>query len=162
MRNRLTTTEIPSETNSAERWEETTDLTSNSRKRRHHGETGQAGNGRQKAAFEGGDPQDLEADHRPDYIVSTASSSMRHPAQSMHDDSAADSFHDNRLISPLGTAVSNLLHQNTDNPSPTLHNISDTPHVENPDIPGAAQERQPEQYISKAEKLVTSHSRRYF
>jgi hypothetical protein len=161
MRNRLTTNETPFRTASAERWDETMDLPSVSRKRRHDGETGQASNERQEAALEGRDRLDLEADHGLDFIVSTASPSIRYSAQSMHDDSAADSFHDNRF-SALSTAVSTLQHQNTNVPSPILRSISDTPHVEHPDTPGAAQDEQPEQYISKAKKLVTSHSRRYF
>jgi hypothetical protein len=160
-RNRLKTTETPSTTDSAESWDETTHLTRNSRKRRHYGETGQAGDGRQKAALEGRDPPGLEADHGPDFTMSTASPSMAHPDKSIHDVLAADSVHDNRL-SALSAAVSTLQYQHTDTSSPTLRSISETPNVEHLDISGSAQEEQPEQYISKAKKLVTLHSRRYF
>jgi hypothetical protein len=155
-RSRPTTTEPPSTTDSAESWEEITHLT---RKRRHYGETGQAGSGRQKAVLEG---RVLEADDESDSIVLTASPSMIHPAQSLHDDLAAGSFYDNRPIYPLGTAVPTLQHRDAEATSSTLRTKSGTPHVENAEISGAAQDEQPEQYISKAKKLVTSHSRRYF
>jgi hypothetical protein len=161
MQSRLSTTEAPLGTDSAERWDEPAELTSKLRKRRRHEETGQAANERHTAASEGRDPLELEADHGSDFIVSTASPSMARPVRSMHDDLAADPFHDNRL-SALSAAVSTLQHQNTNISSPTLRSISETPYVEAPYIPGTAQEEQPEQYISKAKKLVSSHSRRYF
>ncbi|KAI4848866.1 hypothetical protein E4T44_03686 [Aureobasidium sp. EXF-8845] len=160
-RSRLTTTETPPTKDSAESWKDTTHLMRNSRKRRHYGETGQAESERQKAALEGRDPLDLEVDHGSDSIVLTASPSIIHSAQSMHDDLAAGSFYDNRLSAP-SAAVSTLQRQNTNVPSPTLRSISELPRVDDPDISGAAQEEPPEQYISKAKKLVFSHSRRYF
>jgi hypothetical protein len=161
MHNRLATTRTSTRVSSEGHQEEPANLTSGPRKRVRYQVTGSARK-RQKTASEGRETFNFGADREPEFTVSTASPSTRLPVSEMNDGWTASTLHNNPLSAPPGTAGSYPQNQHATTHSPALHSTAETSHNDISNTPGGEQEIEPEQYTSKAKRLVTLHSRKYF
>jgi hypothetical protein len=155
MRRRLETTRSPSEALQ----EGPAGPTSVSRKRLRSQITGPARE-RQETTSEGRSASNPEADQQRDVTMSTASPAIGLPVSEMTGGWAASPLHNDSLDPSSGTHVSNLRHTTTQ--SPALQSAAETSHNEISNTPSGEQQTQPEQYSSKAKRLVTLHSRKYF
>jgi hypothetical protein len=161
MRNKLATTRTSTQSSSEGRQEKPAESTSGPRIRQRYQATGSARK-RRNTASEGRDTSNLRPDQEPNFTTSTASSSTRLPMSEVDIGGTASTLDNNSLDAPLGTAVSYLQDQHATTRSPALHHTLDTEHIPPPDTPDVEQEIEPEQYTSKAKRLVTLHSRKYF
>jgi hypothetical protein len=169
MRNRLATSELPTDLDSVTRRKEANDLANESHKRQRDQETGSAKK-RRKNQSETRNTSSLRVEYEPDLTASTVSPPRRLPAPVTDNGWTANTSHHDSLNSSLRTAASDLQHQSTDAFPPASHSASGTPRIDNSDTAGTAQntvsgirqETQPEQYTSKAKRLSTLHSRKYF
>jgi hypothetical protein len=161
MRNKLATTQTPTRLSSEGHQEEPPNPTSGPRKRVQYQATGSARK-RQKTASEGRETLNFGADYEPKFTVSTASPSTRLPASEMNDGWTASTLHNNPLSAPPEAARSYPQNQHATIRSPALHSTAATSHNNISNTPGGEQETQREQYTSKAKRLVTLHSRKYF
>jgi hypothetical protein len=169
MRNKFATSELPTDLDSVTRQQEANDLANESHKRQRNQETGSVKKRRQTTS-ERRNTSDLRPEHEPDSTAFTVWSSRRPPAPVIDDGWTAKTSQHASINSPLRTAAANLEHRNTEMQSPVSDPTSHTPHTEVLDtsgiiqgVPaGTRQETQPEQYTSKAKRLSTLHSRKYF
>lgn len=168
MRNRLATSELPTDLDSVTRQQEPNDLANESHKRQRNQETGSARK-RRKIASERRNTSNLRPEHEPDLTAPAAWPPRRAPAPLIDNGWTANTSHDDSLNSSLRTAASDLQHQSTDAFPPASHSASDTPYIQRPDTSGIMQrtagirpDTQAEQYTSKAKRLSTLHSRKYF
>ena len=168
MRNRLATSELPTDLDSMTRQQEANDWANESHKRQRNQETDSARK-RRKTTSERRNTSNLRPEHEPDLIAPAAWPPRRAPAPLIDNGWTANTFHHDSLDSSLRTAASDLQHRNTDAFPPASHSASDTLHIQSPDTSGIMQrtagirpDTQAEQYTSKAKRLSTLHSRKYF
>jgi hypothetical protein len=161
MRNRLGITQTSPRLSSEGYQEEPANSRSGQRTRQRDQATGPARK-RRKTASEGHDELDIEADQELNFTTSTASSSTRLPVSEVVEGCTASILHNDSPDAPLRAAVSYLQNQDASTRSPALHRTAETSHIEMPNTPSARQETQAEQYTSKAKRLVSLHSRKYF
>ncbi|KAI4763069.1 hypothetical protein E4T52_04805 [Aureobasidium sp. EXF-3400] len=169
MRNRLATSELPTDLDSVTRQQEANDLANESHKRQRNQETGSAKK-RRKTTSERRNTSNLRPEHEPDLTAPAAWPPRRAPAPLIDNGWTANTSHVDSLNSSLRTAASNLQLRDTDAFPPASHSALGTPRIDDSDTAGAAQntaagkreETQPEQYTSKAKRLSTLHSRKYF
>jgi hypothetical protein len=163
MRNKIATVDVlPNGSDSVERPEEAVDFTSGPRRRQRTFDAALASK-RRKTPSQHRVTSNLGVGFVPGSVVLTSSPSTSRPALGIDNAWVGGTSHDIPLDTPPPTSVSSLHPQNVDTQYQASLDTSDTARNEAlKDTSASRQESQPEQYISKAKKLVDSHSRRYF
>ena len=159
MHNRLTTNGTPIASDSIDRQQETVNVTSEADTRQGNSETNSARK-RQRPVSGLRNTPHLRGDDRPQSTTSTARAATGPLSSAREDIWTADNIPSDMLSPYLGTAASNPQHQQVNIASPALHLTSSIPQAGVSEHPGPSSEYPPEQ--SKAKKLATLYSRRYF
>lgn len=159
MRHKLATDEISTAPDPINGQQETIDLTSRSQKRQRNREIESASKRRRPTSASNG-TLDLGEDHGLMPTTPTVRAATGPQSLAREDTQTADTVHPDTLSPYIETAASNLQHQHANIRSPARHFTSSPPQARTSEPPGPRPEIQPEQ--SKAKRLASLHSRRYF
>ncbi|CAD0084584.1 unnamed protein product, partial [Aureobasidium vineae] len=117
---------------------------------------------RQRISSEARSTLDSFVDHRPVSTSSTTLSPTRLPTSTTNDGWTVERMHNYPRDPYMGTAVLDLLPQDQDTQSPARHLGPRNLESNSPEILNSRQETRLEQSTSKAKRLSTLHSRKYF